>query len=68
MARFVNNTFDADSFHTIGVEFLNKELTIDGKYVSHVQRKFLCHRNNMLADHVTFKSGTQPAKNGSEVW
>ena len=33
MARFVNNTFDADSFHTIGVEFLNKELTIDGKYV-----------------------------------
>eukprot|EP00730_Choanoeca_flexa_P005397 TRINITY_DN11935_c0_g2_i1.p1 TRINITY_DN11935_c0_g2~~TRINITY_DN11935_c0_g2_i1.p1 ORF type:complete len:203 (+),score=26.77 TRINITY_DN11935_c0_g2_i1:108-716(+) len=31
MARFVNDTFDADSFHTIGVEFLNKELNIDGK-------------------------------------
>lgn len=30
MNRFVNNEFDAQSFHTIGVEFLNKDLSIDG--------------------------------------
>mmetsp|Transcript_19608 Transcript_19608/g.50992 ORF Transcript_19608/g.50992 Transcript_19608/m.50992 type:complete len:201 (+) Transcript_19608:83-685(+) len=30
MNRFVNNEFDAQSFHTIGVEFLNKDLQIDG--------------------------------------
>jgi small GTP-binding protein len=29
MNRYVNNTFDAQSFHTIGVEFLNKDITID---------------------------------------
>eukprot|EP00041_Stephanoeca_diplocostata_P019402 m.418713 g.418713 ORF g.418713 m.418713 type:complete len:200 (+) comp21294_c0_seq3:333-932(+) len=30
MNRFVNNEFDSQSFHTIGVEFLNKDLNIDG--------------------------------------
>jgi len=29
MNRFVNNEFDSQSFHTIGVEFLNKDMTID---------------------------------------
>lgn len=28
MNRFVNNQFDDHSFHTIGVEFLNKEMRI----------------------------------------
>ncbi|KAL0275896.1 UNVERIFIED_CONTAM: hypothetical protein PYX00_003616 [Menopon gallinae] len=31
MNRFVNNHFDETSFHTIGVEFLKKELTINGE-------------------------------------
>lgn len=31
MNRFVSNQFDETSFHTIGVEFLNKELEIDGQ-------------------------------------
>jgi len=29
MNRFVNNEFDAQSFHTIGVEFLNKDVQVD---------------------------------------
>lgn len=29
MNRFVNNEFDAQSFHTIGVEFLNKDIHIN---------------------------------------
>ncbi|ENN72652.1 ras-related protein Rab-9A [Dendroctonus ponderosae] len=31
MNRFVSNEFDEHSFHTIGVEFLNKDLEIDGQ-------------------------------------
>lgn len=31
MNRFVNNKFDTQSFHTIGVEFLNKEVKVGGK-------------------------------------
>lgn len=30
MNRFVSNQFDENSFHTIGVEFLNKDIEIDG--------------------------------------
>ncbi|XP_065685227.1 ras-related protein Rab-9B-like [Hydra vulgaris] len=30
MNRFVNNKFDSQSFHTIGVEFLNKEVKVSG--------------------------------------
>lgn len=30
MNRFVSNQFDEHSFHTIGVEFLNKDIEIDG--------------------------------------
>lgn len=29
MNRYVSNKFDAQSFHTIGVEFLNKEVQVD---------------------------------------
>lgn len=29
MNRYVSNKFDAQSFHTIGVEFLNKEVVVD---------------------------------------
>lgn len=29
MNRFVSNHFDEHSFHTIGVEFLNKDVEID---------------------------------------
>jgi len=31
MNRYVSNKFDAQSFHTIGVEFLNKDITIDSE-------------------------------------
>ncbi|KAJ8941320.1 hypothetical protein NQ318_017860 [Aromia moschata] len=31
MNRFVSNQFDEHSFHTIGVEFLNKDVDIDGE-------------------------------------
>lgn len=31
MNRFVSNHFDGNSFHTIGVEFLNKDIDIDGE-------------------------------------
>lgn len=31
MNRFVSNHFDQHSFHTIGVEFLNKDLEINGE-------------------------------------
>lgn len=31
MNRFVSNQFDEHSFHTIGVEFLNKDIQIDGE-------------------------------------
>lgn len=31
MNRFVSNEFDEHSFHTIGVEFLNKDLEVDGQ-------------------------------------
>lgn len=30
MNRFVSNQFDENSFHTIGVEFLNKDIDVDG--------------------------------------
>ena len=29
MNRFVSNKFDSQSFHTIGVEFLNKDITVE---------------------------------------
>jgi len=31
MNRFVNNKFDSQSFHTIGVEFLNKDVQIESR-------------------------------------
>ena len=31
MNRFVSNKFDSQSFHTIGVEFLNKDIIMDGE-------------------------------------
>lgn len=31
MTRFINSRFEENSFHTIGVEFLNKEFTCHGK-------------------------------------
>lgn len=31
MNRFVSNKFDTQSFHTIGVEFLNKDVKVDGE-------------------------------------
>lgn len=31
MNRFVANRFDENSFHTIGVEFLNKDIDVDGE-------------------------------------
>lgn len=31
MNRFVSNRFDENSFHTIGVEFMNKDIEVDGQ-------------------------------------
>lgn len=31
MSRFISNHFDDHSFHTIGVEFMNKTVDINGK-------------------------------------
>lgn len=31
MRRYVNNKFEDNSLHTIGVEFTNKEIEVDGK-------------------------------------
>jgi len=31
MNRFVSGKFDSQSFHTIGVEFLNKDVTVEGQ-------------------------------------
>lgn len=34
MNRYVTNKFDSHLFHTIGVEFLNKEMDVDGQRVT----------------------------------
>uniref|UniRef100_A0A2K5F8K9 small monomeric GTPase n=1 Tax=Aotus nancymaae TaxID=37293 RepID=A0A2K5F8K9_AOTNA len=34
MNRYVTNKFDTHLFHTIGVEFLNKDLEVDGHFVT----------------------------------
>ncbi|XP_072542807.1 ras-related protein Rab-9A isoform X2 [Salminus brasiliensis] len=34
MNRYVTNKFDSHLFHTIGVEFLNKDLEVDGRTVT----------------------------------
>lgn len=34
MNRYIANKFDSQSFHTIGVEFLNKEVNVQGKAVT----------------------------------
>lgn len=31
MSRFISNHFDDHSFHTIGVEFMNKTIEVNGK-------------------------------------
>lgn len=31
MSRFISNHFDDHSFHTIGVEFMNKTVEVNGK-------------------------------------
>ncbi|XP_054271999.1 ras-related protein Rab-9B [Macrosteles quadrilineatus] len=31
MNRFVSNSFDSHSFHTVGVEFFNKDIEVDGE-------------------------------------
>lgn len=39
MNRFVSNQFDEHSFHTIGVEFLNKDIEFEGEtYTLQVMR------------------------------
>ncbi|KAJ6653558.1 hypothetical protein lerEdw1_009138 [Lerista edwardsae] len=34
MSRYVTGRFDAQAFHTIGVEFLNQDLEVDGRLVT----------------------------------
>lgn len=41
MARFINDQFEDNSFHTIGVEFLNKEFSLDGK--TYTLQVYLCY-------------------------
>lgn len=43
MNRFVSNHFDEHSFHTIGVEFLNKDITLDNEtYTLQASIFFIC--------------------------
>lgn len=50
MNRFVSNQFDEHSFHTIGVEFLNKDIDIDGDtYTLQVSNNFF---NNKMYIHI----------------
>lgn len=40
MNRFVSNRYDENNFHTIGVEFMNKDVNVDGeKYTLQVSDK-----------------------------
>uniref|UniRef100_A0A1B0BH23 Uncharacterized protein n=1 Tax=Glossina palpalis gambiensis TaxID=67801 RepID=A0A1B0BH23_9MUSC len=40
MNRFVSNRYDENNFHTIGVEFMNKDFSVDGeKYTLQVSDK-----------------------------
>lgn len=51
MNRFVSNQFDENSFHTIGVEFLNKDIDVDSeKYTLQVCNNLcaLPHSSDML--------------------
>ncbi|XP_042334099.1 ras-related protein Rab-9B [Sceloporus undulatus] len=34
MNRYVTDKFDSQAFHTIGVEFLNRDLEVDGRFVT----------------------------------
>ncbi|XP_063169601.1 ras-related protein Rab-9B [Candoia aspera] len=34
MSRYVTHKFDSQAFHTIGVEFLNQDLEVDGRFVT----------------------------------
>ena len=40
--RFVSDKFDAQSFHTIGVEFLNKDVQVDGELYTMQVRCLQC--------------------------
>nr|CAH7712168.1 unnamed protein product [Callosobruchus chinensis] len=48
MNRFVSNQFDEHSFHTIGVEFLNKDVEIDSETYT-LQVSYLLYRLQILA-------------------
>lgn len=43
MNRFVSNRYDENNFHTIGVEFMNKDIEVDGeKYTLQVREILIC--------------------------
>lgn len=47
MNRFVSNRYDENNFHTIGVEFMNKDIDVDGeKYTLQVinKKKTICFK------------------------
>lgn len=50
MNRFVSNQFDEHSFHTIGVEFLNKDVEINGEtYTLQVNKSISFFRKELSA-------------------
>lgn len=52
MNRFVTNVFDENSFHTIGVEFLNKDIEVDGeKYTLQVRVDMKLVTEGVVAGH-----------------
>ena len=52
MNRYVSNKFDAQSFHTIGVEFLNKEVVVDDfSYTIQVCYAYVCYSALSLGIH-----------------
>lgn len=47
MSRFISNHFDDHSFHTIGVEFMNKTIEVGGKEYT-LQVMFFIFKLNSL--------------------
>lgn len=68
MNRFVSNQFDENSFHTIGVEFLNKDIEVDGEKYTLQVCIVICYTDTRYINLLRFRSGTQLAKKDFEPY
>lgn len=61
MSRFISNHFDDHSFHTIGVEFMNKTIEVSGKeYTLQVGEYWLLYLLKIRICMIFFISVYQP--------